>query len=64
MAKLITVSREKLKASLQKLEKLEAKDPQWQKEKKEMEKREAEEKARRDAVFAAKKAERQRKEGE
>lgn len=64
MSKLITVNREKLKASLEKHEKLRAKDKQWQKEKKKMEEDEAKEKTRRDAEFAAKQKEEQQKEGE
>lgn len=62
MAKLITVTKEKLKASLEKHEKLQVKDKHWQKEKKKIKKDEAKEKVRRDAEFAAKKAE--EKEGE
>ena len=64
MAKLITVTKEKLKASLEKHEKLLAKDRQWQKEKKKMEEDDAKEKTRRDAEFAAKQKEEQQKEGE
>ncbi len=64
MAKLILVSRQKVRASLKKLEKLQKKDPQWLKEKKEMEKWEAKEKKRRDVEFAAKRAGKKGKEVE
>ncbi len=56
MAKLIAVDRSRLEASHRKLEKLLAKDPRWQEEKQEMERQAAEEKARRDAGHAAKRA--------
>lgn len=54
MGKLIVVSRDRVEASHRRLEKLLAKDPRWQEEKKEWERWEAEEKARRDAEYAAK----------
>ena len=57
MAKLIVVTRQQAEAGRSRLEKLMAKDPHWQEEKQEMERRVAEEKARRDAEFAARQAE-------
>jgi hypothetical protein len=54
MGKLIVVSRDRVEASHRRLEELLAKDPRWQEEKKELERWEAEEKARRDAEYAAK----------
>ncbi len=56
MAKLIVVSRDRVEASHRRLEELLAKDPQWQEEKKELERRQAKEKKRRDAEYAAKRA--------
>ena len=54
MAKVIVVTRDQVESSHRKLEKLLAKDPQWAKEQKEMERWAAEEKKRRDADYAAK----------
>jgi len=56
MARFIVVDRAKLEASQRKLEELRAQDPLWQKEKKERERWVAEENARRDAEYAAKRA--------
>ncbi len=56
MGKLIVVNRDRVEASHRRLEELLAKDPRWQEEKKELERWEAEEKKRRDAEYAAKRA--------
>ena len=57
MGKLIVVDRERLKASLRKTKKALDKDPQWIKNKKELERQEKEEKKRRDKEFAVKQRE-------
>ena len=59
MAKLIVVDRARQEAALGKLKKQQAEDPRWQEEEKKMERLFAEEKARRDAEHASKKAEAQ-----
>jgi len=53
MAKLVYVSREKLKKGRKKMEKLLARDEFWQEEIKRLKKFEAGEKARRDAEYKA-----------
>ena len=57
MAKLIVVSREKLEAAQRKLKEKMAKDSLWQEEEKEIKRSLEEEKARRDAEYASRKAE-------
>lgn len=57
MGKLIVVSREKLEAAQRKLKERMAKDPLWQEEEKENKRGFEEEKARRDAEHASRKAE-------
>lgn len=56
---MIVVNRETLEAGLRKLEELRAQDPRWQEARREIERRFAEEKARRDAEYASKKTETQ-----
>lgn len=56
MPKLIVVTRERLEAAHRKLEKLLAKDPHWQQEKRRMKLCMDQEKARCDAEWAAKQA--------
>ena len=57
MGKLIVVSRQKLEAAQRKLKEKMAKDSLWQEEEKENKRSLEEEKARRDAEHASKKAE-------